>query len=108
MPTYNKLVRDRIPEIIARGGKTYNTRILDEAEYKTELRTKLAEELNEYLEASDDNNAMEELSDILELLHALTAFHGSTVEQLQSIRADKAEKRGGFKERIFLIDVQDA
>jgi predicted house-cleaning noncanonical NTP pyrophosphatase (MazG superfamily) len=107
MPNYNKLVRDRIPEIIARGGKIYNTRILDEAEYKTELRTKLVEELNEYLEASE-NSAMEELADILELLHALTAIHGSTVEQLESIRSDKVEERGGFKERIFLIDVQDA
>lgn len=108
MPTYNKLVRDRIPEIIVRGGKSSNTRILDESEYKTELRTKLAEELNEYFEATDDHSAMEELADILELLHALTGIHGSSVEQLESIRADKAEKRGGFKERIFLIDVQDA
>jgi len=108
MPTYNKLVRDRIPEIIARSAKSYNTRILDETEYKTELRTKLAEELNEYLEATDDQSAMEELADIFELLHALTTIHGSTVEQLESIRADKSEKRGGFKERIFLIDVQDA
>ncbi|TVY08341.1 nucleoside triphosphate pyrophosphohydrolase [Paenibacillus cremeus] len=107
MPTYNKLVRDLIPEIIAREGKTYNTRILDEFEYRLELRTKLAEELNEYLEAVDNTSAMEELSDILELLHALTAIHGSTVEQLELIRSTKAVKRGGFKERIFLIDVQD-
>jgi predicted house-cleaning noncanonical NTP pyrophosphatase (MazG superfamily) len=107
MPTYNKLVRDRIPEIIEQGGKNYNTRILNESQYKTELRTKLTEELNEYLEATNDNEATEELSDILELLHALTAIHGSNVEALESIRADKAKKRGGFKERIFLIDVQD-
>ncbi|RAV17802.1 nucleoside triphosphate pyrophosphohydrolase [Paenibacillus contaminans] len=106
MPTYNKLVRDRIPEIIAGNGKACSTRILDESEYKAELRTKLAEELNEYLEAANDTDAMEELADILELLHALTAVHGSTVEQLESIRANKAEKRGGFKDRIFLIDVE--
>ena len=108
MQTYNKLVRDRIPEIIANNGETCNTRTLDEAEYKTELRTKLAEELNEYLEAADDQSAVEELADILELLHALTAIHGSSAEQLEAVRAEKAEKRGGFKERIFLIDVQDA
>lgn len=108
MPTYNKLVRNRIPEVISRNGSVSNTRILDETEYKAELRTKLVEELNENLEAVDDQSAMEELADILELLHVLTSVHGSTVEQLESIRADKAEKRGGFKERIFLIDVQDA
>ncbi|RAV17807.1 nucleoside triphosphate pyrophosphohydrolase [Paenibacillus contaminans] len=108
MPTYNKLVRDRIPEIIAGNGKTCSTRILDESEYRAELRKKLAEELHEYLEAANDTGAMEELADILELLQALTAVHGSNVEQLEAIRANKAEKRGGFKERIFLIDVEDA
>lgn len=107
MTRYNKLVRDRIPEIIAQGGKAYNTRFLDESEYITELRTKLVEELNEYLEAADNNSAMEELADILEVVQALTAVHESTVEQLECIRADKAEKRGGFKDRIYLVDVQD-
>jgi predicted house-cleaning noncanonical NTP pyrophosphatase (MazG superfamily) len=108
MPTHNKLVRDRIPEIILSKGAACNTRILDESEYKTELRTKLREELNEYLEAEDDRNAMEELADLLELVHALTSIHGSTVEQLEVIRKEKAKQRGGFQERIFLIDTQDA
>ncbi|MCD1261417.1 nucleoside triphosphate pyrophosphohydrolase [Paenibacillus athensensis] len=108
MPTYNKLVRDLIPQIITGSGKVANTRILDETEYRTELRTKLAEELHEYLEASDDSSALEELADILEIVHALAAVHGSTVEQLEAIRVEKAEKRGGFRERIFLIDVPDA
>jgi predicted house-cleaning noncanonical NTP pyrophosphatase (MazG superfamily) len=108
LPTYNKLVRDRIPEIIASNGATCNTRILNEAEYKTELRTKLREELNEYLEAGDDSSAMEELADLLELMHALSKIHGSTVDQLEEIRKQKASKRGGFQERIFLIDTQDA
>ncbi|MNI13878.1 hypothetical protein D3C73_671250 [compost metagenome] len=107
MTQYNKLVRDRIPEIIAKGGKVYNTRVLDESEYQMELRTKLVEELNEYLEAADNYSAIEELADILEIVHALTSVHASTAEQLESIRADKAEKRGGFKDRIYLIDVQD-
>ena len=108
MPTYNKLVRDRIPEIINNRGASCNTRILDETEYKAELRTKLREELNEYLEAQEDSSAMEELADLLELMHALTSIHGSTVEQLEKIRKEKADKRGGVQDRIFLIDVQDA
>lgn len=108
MPTYNKLVRDRIPEIIERKGKACSTRILDEIEYRNELRAKLREELNEYLEAADDSSAMEELADILQLLHALSATHGAGTEQLESIRVEKAAQRGGFKERIFLIEVQDA
>lgn len=44
MPTYNKLVRDRIPEFITKQGLTLNTRILESDEYFAELRTKLQEE----------------------------------------------------------------
>lgn len=108
MPIYNKLVRDRIPKIIAKQGLALNTRILDTHEYLTELRTKLQEETNEYLEAKTDAEAVEELADIMELLHALAEAHGVTVEELERIRAEKADKRGGFKERVFLIEVEDA
>jgi predicted house-cleaning noncanonical NTP pyrophosphatase (MazG superfamily) len=51
MPIYNKLVRDRIPEIINNSGSTLTSRILDDTEYRVELRTKLQEEVNEYLAA---------------------------------------------------------
>jgi predicted house-cleaning noncanonical NTP pyrophosphatase (MazG superfamily) len=38
MPTYNKLVRDRIPEIIERTGASFNTTILSGTEYIKELK----------------------------------------------------------------------
>jgi predicted house-cleaning noncanonical NTP pyrophosphatase (MazG superfamily) len=107
MPIYNKLVRDRIPKIISMQGKHLSTRILDAAEFMTELRTKLQEETNEYLDAESHSEAVEELADILELLHALAESHGVTVDELEQIRSEKAVKRGGFKERIFLIEVED-
>ncbi len=108
MPIYNKLVRDRIPEIIANSGSSYTSRILDDAEYRVELRTKLQEEVGEYLAAQTDGEAVEELADIMELLHAMAESHGVTVDELEQVRAEKAAKRGGFKERIYLIEVQDA
>ncbi|SDX97109.1 nucleoside triphosphate pyrophosphohydrolase [Paenibacillus sp. CF384] len=108
MPTYNKLVRDRIPEIIANNGKTCTTRILDEAAYHEELRLKLSEELREYMEAEDNKSALEELADILELLHALSSVHGFNAAQLETIRAEKSAQRGGFNERIYLEAVQEA
>lgn len=107
MPTYNKLVRDRIPEIITKKGLSLNTRILDTTEYLTELRTKLQEETNEYLEAESSAEAVEELADIMELLHTLAEAHGVTANQLEQVRAEKADKRGGFKDRIYLIEVED-
>ena len=51
--------------------------------------------------------AVEELADILELLHAAVKIHGSSIEELEQIRQAKAEKRGGFDKRIFLIEVED-
>jgi predicted house-cleaning noncanonical NTP pyrophosphatase (MazG superfamily) len=108
MPIYNKLVRDKIPEVITRNGKAFETRILSNDEYKQELQKKLQEELEEYLSAPDDQNSIEELADILELIHAITAIHGSSMDQLEQVRLKKLTDRGGFKDKIFLIEVADA
>ncbi|ASS90889.1 MULTISPECIES: nucleoside triphosphate pyrophosphohydrolase [Bacillaceae] len=107
MPVYNKLVRDKIPQIIEQTGKTFTTRILEDDEYRKELRKKAFEELEEYMNASDNETALEELADVLEIIHALAECHGSSIERVEQIRAEKAEKRGGFKEKIFLVEVHD-
>ncbi|MFS0777648.1 nucleoside triphosphate pyrophosphohydrolase [Neobacillus sp. 3P2-tot-E-2] len=107
MPIYNKLVRDRIPEVIEKTGKKFITRILDSEEYKKEIKSKCFEELNEYINAKNDKDAVEELADLLEIIHALAECHGTNIEQVEQVRQEKAEKRGGFKEKIFLIEVED-
>ncbi|MCT8140525.1 nucleoside triphosphate pyrophosphohydrolase [Anaerobacillus sp. CMMVII] len=107
MPTYNKLVRDRIPEIIEETGKKYTTSILNDEQYITELKKKSFEELEEYVNTKTDEDALEELADVLEIVHALAVCHGSSIEEVEKIREKKAEKRGGFKEKIFLIEVED-
>lgn len=107
MPVYNKLVRDLIPKIIEEAGKSFTTRTLSDEEYRQELRKKAFEELEEYMNASDDVTAVEELADLLEIIHALAECHGATIEQVEAVRASKAEQRGGFKEKIFLIEVHD-
>lgn len=108
MPVYNKLVRDKIPQIIAADGKAYRSRILDKEEYLQELRTKLREETEEYFNASNDKEALEELADMLEVIRALAEAHSSSPTELEKIRVDKAEKRGGFQNRVYLIDVGEA
>jgi predicted house-cleaning noncanonical NTP pyrophosphatase (MazG superfamily) len=107
MPVYNKLVRGKIPEIIKSSGKEFRTKQLNEAEYIKELRTKLNEEISEYIEADTNGQALEELADILEIIHSLAVVHGSNFERVEDIRQDKYIKRGGFQEKIFLIDVED-
>lgn len=107
MPMYNKLVRDRIPTIIEQAGKTFTTRILGDEEYRKELQKKAFEELEEYVQAETGEAALEELADVLEIIHALAECHGASIEQVEQIRAKKAEKRGGFRDKIFLIEVHD-
>lgn len=107
MPLYNKLVRDKIPEVIEKAGKKYKVRILDDQEYIKELKKKLGEEIEEYLNAKNNNEAVEELADILEIIHALARVHNSTYHEVEVIRKEKANKRGGFQDKVFLIDVED-
>lgn len=107
MPTYNKLVRDKIPQVIEESGLQFKTRLLSEEEYKRELTKKLTEELLEYEETDNKKDAIEELADILELIHAAAELNGSSFEEVEEVRVKKAAKRGGFKERIFLIEVED-
>lgn len=100
---YNKLVRDRIPEIIQGSGKACSTRILTQDEYVAALDAKLQEELNEY----QADNSMEELADLLEVMMAVAEARGHTFAEVEAIRQQKAEKRGGFRERIWLESVSD-
>ena len=98
MKTFNKLVRDRIPEIIRGNGETPTVRILGDEEYGRELNKKLQEEVNEYL--ADEN--IEELADIEEVLRALISLKGVSYQDFDKMREEKCEKRGAFKDRIFL------
>lgn len=107
MPVYNKLVRDQIPEIIASTGKQYSTRILDKQEYISELRKKSREELEEYMNADSNMEAIEELADLLEVISSLAKVHGSSFEEVEKVRNDKFKERGGFDKRILLVEVED-
>ena len=101
--TYNKLVRDRIPEIIHSSGKTCSIGILSDEEYLKLVDAKLDEELAEY---HKDQN-IEELADLLEVIHDAALAHGYTLEELEQVRAEMATKRGGFEKRIMLKEVHE-
>jgi len=97
--TYNKLVRDNIPQIIEAQGEKANIRVLSDAEYVQCLREKLDEEVAEFHREQNT----EELADILEVVFALGETLGCTREDLLECCRRKHEKRGGFQNRIFLI-----
>jgi len=99
---HNKLVRDNIPRIIIESGKNPITSTLSEDEYTSELRKKLQEELDEFLEA--DN--LEELADMVEVIEALAKLKGESLEGLLKIKDKKQRKNGAFDKRIFLESVE--
>ena len=94
---YNKLVRDNIPEIIERSGNKCEFEILSDDDYIKMLDAKLDEELAEY--HSDQN--LEELADLLEVIYAVTKARGFSLDELESLRKEKAEKRGGFERKLL-------
>lgn len=96
---FNKLVRDKIPEIIASQGENANFRILEDAEYTACLASKLDEEVAEYHAGRN----LEELADILEVVFAMAENLGASREALMEVYEDKHQSRGGFRDRIFLI-----
>ena len=96
---YNKLVRDEIPTIIENDNQTPAVRILGDKEFRRKLLEKLVEEANELLESDGD---IGERADVAEVLKALDAILGYTDDEIETTRATKAEKRGGFEKRIFL------
>ena len=103
--TYNKLVRDRIPEIIRNNGEEPETRILSDEEYKEELEKKLLEEYNEVLSTKTREERIEELADMLEIIKALALLEGSSLEEVCEVSKSKALKRGGFEKKIYLEKV---
>ena len=100
---YNKLIRDRIPEIITAAGKTCIAEVLSGEDYLRMVDAKLDEELAEY---HKDQN-IEELADLMEVVRAAAAARGYSVEQLEHIRAEKYEKRGGFEKKLLLKEVRE-
>lgn len=98
MKEYNKLVRDKIVDIIEADGRKAEYRILDNVEFRKELNKKLQEEVHEYLE---DNN-VEELADIVEVIYGILNSMDVSIDDFEKIRLAKKEKRGAFDKKIFL------
>jgi predicted house-cleaning noncanonical NTP pyrophosphatase (MazG superfamily) len=100
--TYNKLVRDRIPEIIQAEGRECATEVLSEQEYVQSLLEKLVEEAEEVRTASQEKRATE-LADLLEVFDALLQAQNLSLETVKTIQEQRRAERGGFVERLKLL-----
>ena len=102
MKVYNKLVRDKITDIIEADGRMAKYIILDNNEYRKELNSKLQEEVKEYL---DDNN-VEELADIVEVVYGILNSKDVTIDEFEKVRIKKQEERGAFNKKIYLEEAE--
>ena len=103
MRVYNKLVRDNIPDIIRKNGEIPHTSILDDEKYLQELKTKLIEETNEFIESEE----LMELADILEVVEYLAKAKSSNLDEILKLKEQKEIKNGAFEKKIFLEYVEE-
>ena len=99
---FNKLVRDKIPELLDKNGGETETEILDDKKYVKYLFNKLKEECEEVITATSKENLAEELADLLEVMKAIAKTNDIDFEEIEKIRKVKQEKCGGFDRKIFL------
>lgn len=100
---YNKLVRDKIPEIILSNGKTPVLRTATVEEVGKLLHLKLVEELEEFHDSPNE----EELADLLEVIEAMAREYRLDMDKVMEAKAKKKDSRGGFQHRIVLVKVVD-
>lgn len=100
---HNKIVRDKIPAIIEQNNQRAVCRIPEKEVIIRGLETKLTEELSEYLE----DHSLEEMADLLEVMHGLLHHRGVSWDELERIRLEKREKRGGFEQGIWLESTEE-
>lgn len=99
---FNKLVRDKIPQKIQDNGEVAKTEILNDERFLQELHKKLFEETEEFVE----EDSVEELADLMEVIYAIARLRGIDMKYVEKIRQEKAQKRGAFEKRIFLIETE--
>lgn len=95
---YDKLVRDLIPEHIAKRGGNSVTHVATQEEYRQKLAEKLVEEAQEFLK---DQNT-EEIADVLEVIDAIMGCYGFDQAEIESVKQKKAQEKGKFEKKIIL------
>ena len=104
----NTLIRDNVPAIMSQQGKTCRTVHLDDDKYLQLLNELFLEEVKRYVEQDAlDNRDIECLADVGEVMHAILAFKGITLEEFQAVRKQRFEELGGYLDRVFLKDILD-
>ena len=101
--TYNKLIRDKNVEIMEKLGHKVEYEILNDERYNEELDKKLKEEVNEYLA----DYSVEEMADVMEVIYAMLDYRGMKMDDVEKVRIEKRNRKGAFKNKVFLKTVEE-
>jgi predicted house-cleaning noncanonical NTP pyrophosphatase (MazG superfamily) len=106
MVKHNKLVRDKLPEILKEKGIVFriNSDEMSDGHFMFKLIEKFTEEYNEVMTSLSKGSRIEELTDLVEVIYAMVEFGGYTIEEFEALRLKKKEERGGFSKRILLLE----
>jgi predicted house-cleaning noncanonical NTP pyrophosphatase (MazG superfamily) len=103
---FDKLIRDKLPVAMRHQGCLFQAQVLECDEYVHMLKKKLLEEAEEVYGAQGPDEIIEELADVLEVLHATANALGMAFERVEERRLTKREVRGGFDERTYIPYVE--
>ncbi len=104
---YNKLIRDKIPEIIKKNKAVPKVLVLNAKQFKIALKEKLIEEAKELLAAKTNKEILNELADIFELLESIALNNNITMNQIKKQKEKKKKEQGGFDKKLFLKYVDE-
>jgi predicted house-cleaning noncanonical NTP pyrophosphatase (MazG superfamily) len=107
MKVYNKLIRDRIPEIIKKDGNTADIIILSEESFNQAIKQKLIEEATEVANAQTRDEILGELADLQEVMDTIKEMYKINTLEVNTIQAVKALQRGKFEKKLFLKSVDE-
>jgi len=100
---YNKLVRDKIPEIIKESGRNCEYRILEDSEMKEALKVKLIEKAEVFAKKPNED----ELSDLYEIMSTIVKYYDFEPMHIDYLKIENKEKKGSYAGKTFLVSVDD-
>ena len=99
---YNKLCRDKIPDIIHAKGFECEIREVDHDEYRREIARKVYEEASGVSNHSGKLSLLKELADLVITIDAIKKEYGITDEDVAQAVENSIEDKGGYEDRLYL------
>ncbi len=104
---YNKLIRDKIPQVIEKSGGAYEVRELSDKNFKKELLRKVGEEASALPNLKSKKEIMTELADVVDVIEEIKKVFNIRENEIKIVRKKAFNKKGGFNKKLFLYWSED-